>query len=347
MQEGVKTGVGRIVWGNPGKAQIKKIQEGPDKGKPVMKDGNPVYQWAFGVAFPKAEFQQLVWPFMLQEAMSGYPNGVPGKFAWKYVDGDGVDSEGKPFNTREGYAGCYILSVSTEAFAPPIYKWNGSTYQQLSGDQIKCGDFVTLTLNLKLNIPQQSTRVPSLYVNPVGILHVGYGQEIQRGGDPTQMFGQQPQQYALPPGASATPLAPNTTTTMPGAMPNTMPGGGMQMQPQHNPGMMQPNMQMQPAPMHNPGNISSGPMPGNPAMMHNPGMPNNGMQPAPGMNNPGTPMMHPQPGQHYQPATDFVHNAGMPQGQPNMQMQPQYQPQQYQQPGQPMMQPNGMPGPNR
>lgn len=250
MAQEVQTGVGRIVWGNPTKPMIKKYQDGPQKGQPVLKDGNPVHQWAFGVAYPKHEFQAMVWPFMQQEAMSGYPQGIPGKFAWKYVDGDTNDSNGKPFSAREGYAGCYILAISTEAFAPPVYKFVNGVYQQMSGNEVKTGDFITAKVKFVLNIPQDRTRVPSLYVNPIGILHVGYGTEILNGPDPTALFGQQPQQYQLPPGASATPLAPVTNVAMPNGMPQHNPGNissGPMVQPQMQQPMMQPNpgMQMQ------------------------------------------------------------------------------------------------------
>jgi len=39
---------GRIVWGNPSKAQLKKSQE---TKQVILKDGQPVQQWAFGVAY--------------------------------------------------------------------------------------------------------------------------------------------------------------------------------------------------------------------------------------------------------------------------------------------------------
>ncbi len=339
----IKTQVGRIVWGNPAKAQIKKYQEGPQKGQPVLKDGVPVNQWAFGVAFPKAEFQRDIWPAMAQEAANGYPNGTPQKFAWKYQDGDGIDSNGQPFNKREGYAGCYVLTVSTEAFAPPIYKWAGSSYVQLQPNEIKTGDFVALALTVKLNIPTDRTRTPSLYINPLGIEFVAYGQEIQNGPDPMALFGGQQRQ--LPPGASATPIAPNNNIGMPGTnnpasmqpQPSGMPGqmpmqqpGMMPNGPQMQPGAPQPGYQ-QPQPGYTPPHdprFTGGPQPGQ-MPMQQPGM----MQPQ---------QQYQQP---VQPAHDFVHNAGHQQ--PGM-MQPA--PGGYQQPQQQYQQPGQMPGmmpPNR
>lgn len=341
----IKTPCGRVVWGNPGKSQVKLDMT--TKKPKLNKDGQPVNQWAFGIAIPKGEFQQHVWPAMAQEAAAGYPQGTPPKFAWKYQDGDGVDSNGQPFNKREGYAGCYVLTVSSEAFAPPIYKFQNGAYVQLTGDQIKTGDYVVVAIKFQVNVPQDRTFTPGLYVNPVAIEHIGYGTEIQNGPDPMALFGGQQRQ--LPQGASATPIAPSHGVGMPGTN-GGMPG------PSGMPGQMpqgQPGGYQQPGPGNyappvdprftggGPGNNSG--MPGNPPPMHQP-------QQQPGY-------QQPQPGQqqHVMPAHDFVHNAGhqQPQGMPQQQYQqpgpaPQYQ-QQQQQPQQQYQQPapgNYAPPPN-
>jgi len=328
----VKTPVGRIVWGNPGKATIKKDQ----KGQPVLKDGKPVEQWAFGLAIPKAEFQAMVWPAMSQEAASGYPQGVPPQFSWKYKDGDtGIDRSGKPYNQREGYPGCYVLTITTESFAPPIFKLNGNAYVQLTGDQIKTGDFVACALSFKVNVPTDRTHTPGLYVNPVAIDHVGYGQPIFNGPDAQTLFGGT--QYQLPPGASAAPIAaagaPGMPGTMqpapqPGGMPAMMPGAPMQpQQPQYQPqpGQMQPQQPMQPAPQ------PYQPQPG--------GYPQPAMQPAP--QQPMQPQYQPQPGGMPAPAHDFTQNAGMQPYQPQYAPQPGGMPS----PGAMQPQPGGMPSP--
>lgn len=347
-----QTGVGRIVWGNPTKSQPKRHQEGEQKGKPILKEGKEIPQWAFGVAFPKQEFARDVYPAMSQEASSGYPQGFPPKFAWKYQDGDSVDSHGVPYSKREGYAGCYILTISTEAFAPPIFRFVNGLYVQVGHGEIKTGDYVALALNFQVNVPTSNTRTPSLYVNPQGIELVGYGTEIVSGPDPQQLFGGRT--YQLPPGASATPVSGNPGglampgTMMPGAgggyvAPNggpisSGPAGMPQGMPQGQPGMMQPGM-MQPGmqqPMQQPGMMQG--MPQGQPQYQQPGMP----QGQPGMMQPGMPQ---QPGM-IAPAHDFVQNAGMqqpggmPQGMP--QGQPQYQ-QQMQPQGQYVLQP-GMPG---
>ena len=225
--------VGRIVWGHPLKAQTKKDQR---TKQPVLKDGQPVDQWVFGIAFSKQDFQSVLWPAMAQEAATYFPSGTPSNFAWKYKDGDGVDANGKPFSNREGYAGCYVLTVSSEAFAPPVFKSENNAYRNLSAEEIKCGDYVAVKLSFKFN-EAKSPNTPGLYVNPQGILHVGYGHEIiTSGADPEELFAGA--NFALPAGATAVPQM--GAAPLPAGM--AAPQQAYQQQP-----MMQPQ-QMQPAP---------------------------------------------------------------------------------------------------
>ena len=264
---------GRIVWGNPAKAQIKKDQQ---TKQPVLRDGQPVQQWAFGVAFPKDYFEAHIWPALAQEAAAGYPNGTPRNFSFKYVDGDGVDNKGQPYSTREGYAGCYVLTISTEAFAPPIYKRNAQgMFDQVPVEGIKTGDYVALGLTIKVNVPTNPTHTPGLYINPIAIELVGYGTEIHSVGavDPNALFGGH--QYQLPAGASTTPPVTAGAVAMPGmAAPMAAPAP-MQQAPAAAPGMAAPGMMPGAAPMAAPAPVPAA---------------------APGMMPP--------------PAHDFVQNAG-------------------------------------
>lgn len=205
------TSPGRIVWGNPARSVNKKDQK---TRQPILRDGKQVEQWVFGVAFPKAEFQQFIMPYLQQEIQSVFPHGVPPQFSWKIKDGDGVDRSGKPYNTREGYAGCFVLTISTEAFAPPIYKNENGRYRQLEANEIKTGDYIVTKLNVKANIPTNASHTPGIYINPVGIELIGYGAEIvSSNADPDEMFGGRT--YNLPPGATATPQAPQTSAAAP------------------------------------------------------------------------------------------------------------------------------------
>jgi hypothetical protein len=295
------TPVGRVVWGHPAHAK----QRMDDNNQPVIRaNGEKAMQWSFGVAFTKADFQQHIWPYLAQEAATAYPNGAPQSFSWKYVDGDGVDSKGLPFNQREGYAGCYILAISTELQAPPIYKFNGTKYDQLPGEAIKTGDYVSVGIDARVNVPTDPKKKSGLYINPKAVELVGYGTPIVSQGqaDPNALFGGR--QHQLPAGASATPIGGAGAVGMPG-MGQQQPQPGM-MQPAMGQPVMQPTMAAQPATQ--------------PGMMQPQMQPQ--MQPAMVQ-----PVMQPQPGMMPPPAHDFV--------QPGMQ-QPAM--------GQPMMQPQMQPG---
>lgn len=323
---------GRIVWGHPGVAKAKK----DDNKQPVLKDGQPVMQWSFGLAVEKAttmqargctqeqiaaqSFEYAVWPFFDAEAKTGFPNGVPGDFSWKWRDGDSMDRQGKPYSAREGYAGHYVIAISTEAFAPPLYRQVGNTYQVIDPKELKTGDYVSASLTLKLNIPQNRNHKPGIYVNPNGVCFAGYGTAIISGPDAETMFGQQ-SQFALPPGASTQPMAPAGAPMMPGQAPMAgapmMPGQGMPQQAPMQSGMPGQGMPGQ-MPMGAPQQPQQAPMGGAPAM--------------PGQIPMGAPQQMPPP------AHGFVAGAGMP-GQ-----MPVGAPQQPMPGGAPMMPGQGIPG---
>lgn len=216
----IVTPVGRIVWGNPLNGRDKTDQQ----NNPVInpQTGQPVKQWSFGLAISKQE-AGAIFQAMQQEAATVFPNGAPQNFAWKFKDGDGLDDKGIPFANREGYAGCIVLSISTEAFAPRVVRLIGGAYQSMT-EGVKTGDYVRVALNIKAHAGKMGVRgsVPGLYINPTAIEFVGYGAEIVSGPDASTLFGGVP--VALPPGASATPLAP--AGPMPGAA-GAMPGNGM------------------------------------------------------------------------------------------------------------------------
>ena len=277
--EKINTPVGRIVWGHPMKSQVKKDL---NTNQPVMRDGQQVEQWVFGVAIPKDQFGGL-YQQMQQEVLSAYPNGAPSNFSWKFKDGDATDRQGQPYSTREGWADHYVLTISTEAFQPPCYKFENGQYRQLAENEIKTGDYVVVNLDIKANIPTNRTHTPGLYINPNAVELVGYGTEIKGSGgvDPKDAFGGQ--QHQLPAGASTTPVssAPEGVgipqpaampppATQPAAMPppatdfvqNTM---GVQPQPTVvNAGMSQPAQTQSVAPTATPATTS--PISGMPGM---------------------------------------------------------------------------------
>lgn len=209
---------GRIVFGHPSKPRDKKDV----RTKQVLKnpDGSTKQQYVFGVAIDKNTFNQSVWPVLYNEARAAFPNGIPQNFSYKFKDGDGVDTKGQPYNKREGYAGHCVLTISTEGFAPQVFKNENGAWRQLASEEIKCGDFVAVKIIVKYN-GAVSPNTPGLYINPNGVALIGYGQEIMSGGqDPDEMFGgMQAQAFA---GMSATPImsnAPLPTAMAPSAPP--------------------------------------------------------------------------------------------------------------------------------
>lgn len=289
MPTPVTTAVGRIVWGTPHERQAviddKTKQQAIDP-----KTGQPVWEYAFGLAIFKADFPPI-WQAMTTEAAKVNNGHVPeynpnarDSFAYKFVDGDSmapaVPARGipsKPYSDREGYAGCYVLAVKSRLEnPPPVFDWINNQWQQVDpnnlrgGNKLKTGDYV----QVGLNVDGHGGQSPGLYLNPNGVQFVGFGTLIMRGPDATAMFGAGP--GALPPGASATPVGGAPVNAAPPAMPGqpgNAPGapGAVPM-----PGMpaQAPNAGPSPAPA--PGMIAS---PTSPAM---PGMPGAAPAPVPG-----------------------------------------------------------------
>ena len=196
--------IGRIVSGHPSKPEFK---ENFQTKQPVLKNGVKVEEWRCKLAIPKDVFNTQVWPQLHAEAATLYPSGVGRDFSWKFVDGDSPECpKGSkiPYNVREGYPGHYVLTISTEAFAPPIFKFENGAYRQITADEIKCGDYVKLNVNIKAH----NNNDGGLYLNPNGFELVAYGKEIVfASADPTSLFGVGGQQYQLPAGASLTPVS--------------------------------------------------------------------------------------------------------------------------------------------
>jgi hypothetical protein len=307
---------GRIVRGHP--CVRKPVLD--DNKKPKLNDqGQPRESVYFGLAVEKNTFNAQYWPNFANEAAGAFPQGIPPSFAYKITDGDGIDGEGKPNNRHEGYAGHYVVNFSTEGFVPPVYKQepNGS-WRQLTAEEISCGDYAAVCTVLKYNGQSGSQRKPGLYVNPTGLIHIGYGQKIMTSSfDPNEKFANF--QVQLPPGASATPLM-NANAPLPSGMmgngyaaagqathPGMMPNAGIAAPAQNN------------APMPQPYGAPQQPQPHYAAPQ----------QPMPG---------YAQPAAMPAPAHDFVNNAmGVQPQQPQMPGQaPQpYAPAQPQYPGQP------------
>lgn len=216
---------GRIVWvsgdlfkGKPKVDQTTKLQK-------FDKQGNPAIEYGFGLAVPKAAFQPgqpaaALWEAIHEAAFTLYPSRqLPPGFAWKYKDGDGVDHNGQPFNTREGHSGHLIFACTTSIPIKYFIWQNGNNVQIAEG--IKCGDYVNVQLNLKAHPPSGAGKA-GLYLNPNAVQLLGYGKEIINAPSGDQIFGAV--QPPMPQGASAQPVAPQGQNLL--VPPQAMPAPG-------------------------------------------------------------------------------------------------------------------------
>jgi hypothetical protein len=169
-----------------------------------------------GVAFPKLtpdgrpnQEWEGFWAQMNRIARRDWPHlfdatgrCTAAKFAWKVLDGDGVDDKGKPYGDREGFAGCWIVRFSS-SFAPKVFHANryAPADQVQDKNAVRRGYYVRIAGTMVGNDNQQN---PGLYMNASMVEIAGYGPEIQGGADPNAAFGGTAS--AAPSGMSATPL---------------------------------------------------------------------------------------------------------------------------------------------
>lgn len=210
------TPIGRIVQGNPNVMQANT----DDFGKPKMKaDGTPSLSLYVGIAIAKNDPE---WPAfhagLVAEARSAWPQffNAAGQcthpaFAWKIIDGDGVGKKGQAYSRNEGFAGHWVIKLSSN-FARPCFSFaNGGWYQT---DQIKCGDYVQASFEYTSNAPSKSE---GMYANldKIALHRIGDAIVITSGPSPEQAFKAPLASPAAPalglapaaPGAPASPTA--------------------------------------------------------------------------------------------------------------------------------------------
>lgn len=197
---------GRIVWGSV-KQRTKNVF-GTNTPAIDPKTGKEIIEWVFGLAIPKASPQsaphelknvQDFWNAAQTEAAKVFPNGIPNTFKWKFVDGDGLKADGTKYPDHS--KGCLVISCSTR-IPLKLFAWEGNNIVQITDDQIKCGDYV----QVQLNVNGHGGTNAGLYVNPSYVARVAHGQEIVNTPDPVTVFGTQAP--AIPAGGSITPQAP-------------------------------------------------------------------------------------------------------------------------------------------
>ena len=236
--------IGRIVQGNP---LVANPQTNPQTGAPKLgKDGNQSVNWYCNVAFDKKNPKTIeMITAIYQEAARLFPALFPfgyqptarqdtqppihaggcirNDFAFKLKDGDGYDANGKPHSAKEGWAGHWIVQISTYAGAMRVV--NGLTGNSPITEvgtgpaHIKTGDFVVCCLDIKTNgwsnDPQSK---PGIFMNPDLIQLNGYGEYIAGGVNVDELL----KDVAVATGGY-TPTGMSTTPTaapLPGATPS-------------------------------------------------------------------------------------------------------------------------------
>lgn len=242
------TPVGRIVQGDCFKGKTTNPDGTPLVFKNGPNAGQPCTNFFIALAIPKNDpgWPEL-WAKMNAAAKAGYPQFFDtqgqctnAQFSWKYRDGDSTqpNSRGiKPCDCQ-GFPGNHILNFSSN-FPFPVYKRvNGKVVETTSSEDVKRGFFVQIKGSTKDNSPSQS---PGIYLNLEAVMFIAYGEEIRNGPDGEAIFGVAPIP-ALPPGASATPLAPATTPPAgmtPGGTPGASPSAPQGASPVAGPGTPQ------------------------------------------------------------------------------------------------------------
>ena len=257
-----KTGIdivvqGRIVWGGV-KQQIKKVY-GTQTPAINPKTNEQIVEWAFGLAIPKLAPEsnqneitnlQMIWNAICSEGarMGFQPPAIVPKgqamqmptqgFHWKFDDGDGRKPDGSPY--PEHSRGCIIVACKTR-IPLKLMAWENGKCVQVTEDQIKCGDYVQVALNIEAHGNPNA----GLYVNPSFVARFAYGEAIVNQVDPTSIFGNAPP--PMPVGGSATPMGGGFMQA-PGF--NGGAGPSAQLGPFGGPGMAAPAGQQQQAPAH-------------------------------------------------------------------------------------------------
>lgn len=206
--ENVMFPVGRMIGGSVYKSYPKKDQLGTQV---IGKDGNPVSEFSFGVAIPKGAEQhwvQTVWGKTIWNVgVAAYPKlvNLP-TFSWKIKDGDSdvPNSVGRLTRDQEGCAKHWVIWFKQQ-WAPKLVTDKGAT-QLIEPDALVPGYYVEVYGSVAPNVikPGVQGGRPGVYLNPIAVNRVAYGERIVNSDVDTSNvgFGSSP----LPAGASLTPI---------------------------------------------------------------------------------------------------------------------------------------------
>lgn len=224
--------VGRLVQGSILEANTKN-----KAGKQLTnRNGEPTQSFFFALAFRKTQAQwwfepDPMWMAIYNAGRTGYPTFfsadgacLKANFAFKVMDGDGVDDDGKPNNLKPGFAGHWIVKFSS-TYASKLLA-PGGVY--ITDPKVpKRGWFYRVLYSVAPNIGSDK---PGVYINHNGVELMGGGEEIVGGPDVAQAAAQAPV-AALPAGAYALPAGFGGDGTAPSMRPpatgNMAPPPGM------------------------------------------------------------------------------------------------------------------------
>lgn len=201
--------VGRIIWGS-----VSELNTRDMTGKPEPDAEKHAY--TFGLAIRKDDpgVGPLLQAFY-QQALAGYPNnqmmanriaqewqsGFTGvAFRFKVKDGDRpLQRTGKPDDNARG---CWVISCKTKI---PIKCANAQNVE-IDPKTVERGYFVDVALSIAVN--EKTDNTAGLYVNPMVVRLLAFGEKIMGGISIEDAFAGHAAPTQLPPGASATPVAP-------------------------------------------------------------------------------------------------------------------------------------------
>ena len=216
----IMTPSGRMVQGDAFEPQTKDAQGNPLTVKSGPNAGQPRVNYFVAIAIPKTDpGWPEIWAKINAVARAGFPTlfdtagtCIAPAFAFKVTDGDSTIPNQRNIRPcdREGFPGNWILNFSN-GFPPECFDQNVNKI--VDKNAIKRGYFIRVLGSIVSN---NSPSTPGIYLNVGMIQLVGFGDEIRTSPDGAAIFGGTPM-GALPPGASATPLAPSTAPAVPGA----------------------------------------------------------------------------------------------------------------------------------
>lgn len=220
------TPIGRLVQGDAMTPQTKDQQGAPLTIKTGPNAGQPTQRYFIAVAFRKGDPAAEAFIAALRnDARAAWPqwHDATGrcthpKFSNKIVDGDGIDDNGKPNATKEGFAGHWVVKFSSSYPPKCFHAGRYQPHEQIQSPlEIRRGYFVRVAGGAETNGNAQK---PGIYVNLNMIELAAQGPEIVSGPDASAVFGGTPM-GAMPAGAS--PLPPTGTPAAPVAAPAPMP----------------------------------------------------------------------------------------------------------------------------